>query len=169
MEQAPINVRSDFNPLATFAPNVRTGSNGEARMLIKLPDNLTRYRVMVVAVDQDGGQFGTGESNITARLPLMVRPSAPRFLNFGDKFELPVVLQNQTDAPMTVDVVARATNLDLGNGGLRVNVPANDRVGSALPGRHDPGGYRPCAGSRDIGKLCGCCHRGITSLHTSYQ
>jgi uncharacterized protein YfaS (alpha-2-macroglobulin family) len=133
IQQAPINVRSDFNPLATFAPTVRTGSNGEARVLIKLPDNLTRYRVMVVAVDETGNQFGMGESNITARLPLMVRPSAPRFLNFGDKFELPVVLQNQTDVAMTVDVVARATNLELENAGLRVEVPANDRVEVRFP------------------------------------
>ena len=132
-EQAPINVRSDFNPLATFAPSVRTGVNGEARVLIKLPDNLTRYRVMVVAVDESGSKFGTGESNITARLPLMVRPSAPRFLNFGDKFELPVVLQNQTDFPMDVDVAARATNLELGNGGFSVTVPANDRVEVRFP------------------------------------
>ena len=28
-------------------------------------------------------------ANLVARLPLMVRPSAPRFLNFGDQFELP--------------------------------------------------------------------------------
>lgn len=132
-QQEPINLRSDFNPLATFAPTVRTGSNGEARVLIKLPDNLTRYRVMVVAVDQNGDQFGVGESNITARLPLMVRPSAPRFLNFGDSFQLPVVLQNQTDSPMTVDVAARATNLDFENAGLRVNVPANDRVEVLFP------------------------------------
>ena len=132
-QQASINVRSDFNPLATFAPTVRTGSNGEARVSIKLPDNLTRYRVMVVAVDEGGNQFGTGESNITARLPLMVRPSAPRFLNFGDKFELPVVLQNQTDLPMTVDVAARATNLELVNEGLRVTIPANDRVEVRFP------------------------------------
>ena len=132
-QQKPINVRTDFNPLATFAPRVRTGSNGEARVSIKLPDNLTRYRVMVVAVDERGNQFGTGESNITARLPLMVRPSAPRFLNFGDKFELPVVLQNQTDFPMTVDVVARATNLELDHAGWRVNVPANDRVEVRFP------------------------------------
>ncbi len=102
--QTAISVRSDFNPLAAFAPTVRTGFNGEARISIKLPDNLTRYRIMVVAVDGGGSQFGTGESNLTARLPLMVRPSAPRFLNFGDKFELPVILQNQTDLPMTVDV-----------------------------------------------------------------
>jgi uncharacterized protein YfaS (alpha-2-macroglobulin family) len=131
--QPAIAIRSDFNPLATFAPTVRTGFNGEAHVSIKLPDNLTRYRIMVVAVDDGGNQFGTGESNLTARLPLMVRPSAPRFLNFGDKFELPVVLQNQTDLPMTVDVAARATNLELGNSGQRVTVPANDRVEVRFP------------------------------------
>jgi uncharacterized protein YfaS (alpha-2-macroglobulin family) len=126
--QPAIAVRSNFNPLATFAASVRTDFNGEARVSIKLPDNLTRYRIMVVAVDDGGSQFGTGEANLTARLPLMVRPSAPRFLNFGDKFELPVVLQNQTDAPMTVDVAARASNLELVSAGQRVTVPANDRV-----------------------------------------
>jgi uncharacterized protein YfaS (alpha-2-macroglobulin family) len=44
-----------------------------------------------------------------------------------------VVLQNQTDAPLTVDVVARASNLELGNAGLRVDVPANDRVEVRFP------------------------------------
>ena len=102
-------------------------------MSIKLPDNLTRYRVMVVAVDETGRQFGMVELNITARLPLMVRPSAPRFLNFGDKFELPVIIQNQTDEPMTIELVARATNLELGTAGLRVTVPANDRVEVRFP------------------------------------
>ncbi|HLO27778.1 MAG TPA: Ig-like domain-containing protein, partial [Anaerolineales bacterium] len=131
--QVPIDLRSNFNPLATFAPTVRTGPNGEARILIELPDNLTRYRVMAVAVDSNGAQFGMGESNLTARLPLMVRPSAPRFLNFGDRFELPVVLQNQTDLPMTVNVAARATNLELENAGLRVTIPANDRVEVRFP------------------------------------
>jgi alpha-2-macroglobulin len=63
---------------------VRTDANGEASIRVKLPDNLTRYRVMVVAVDDGGSQFGSAEANLTARLPLMVRPSAPRFLNFGD-------------------------------------------------------------------------------------
>ncbi len=32
-EQAPaIHVRSDFNPLATFAPDVRTDANGQAHV-----------------------------------------------------------------------------------------------------------------------------------------
>ncbi len=125
--QPAIQIRSDFNPLATFSPEVRTDSDGKARVEVSLPDNLTRYRVMVVAVD-DGNQFGSAESNLTARLPLMVRPSAPRFLNFGDKFELPVVLQNQTDEEMIVEVVVQAGNIELlESPGLRVTVPANDR------------------------------------------
>jgi len=127
-QQLEITVRSDFNPLALFAPTVRTGDNGEARVFVKVPDNLTRYRVMVAAVDDSGRRFGLGESSVTARLPLMVRPSAPRFLNFGDKFELPVVLQNQTNTPLEVEVVARATNLELANSGQRVTIPANDRI-----------------------------------------
>lgn len=132
-QQQPIRVRSDFNPLATFAPEVRTDANGAARITVKVPDNLTRYRVMVVAVDE-GKQFGTAENNITARLPLMVRPSAPRFLNFGDRFELPVTLQNQTGEEMTVDVAVRTSNLALtGASGLRVTIPARDRVEVRFP------------------------------------
>jgi hypothetical protein len=128
-----IKVRSDFNPLATFAPEVRTDANGQARVEVQVPDNLTRYRIMVVAVAGDK-QFGSAESNLTARLPLMVRPSAPRFLNFGDQFQLPIVLQNQTDDVMEVEVVVQASNVALtGDQGLRVQVPANDRIEVRFP------------------------------------
>ena len=67
--------------------NATTDAQGVAKVAFRMPDNLTRYRVMAVAVE--GSKFyGLGESNITARLELMVRPSPPRFLNFGDTFEL---------------------------------------------------------------------------------
>jgi len=151
-EDTPIQTRIDFNALAFFAASLPTDANGRASVKVKLPDNLTRYRVMAVAVAGDK-QFGAGESAITARLPIMARPSAPRFLNFGDKVELPVVVQNQTDQPLKVDVAVRAANADFvaphsgGNGsapqslppkggatnGLRVTVPANDRVEVRFP------------------------------------
>lgn len=128
-----IRTRQNFDALATFAPAVSTDSNGRASVKVKLPDSLTRYRVMAVAV-AGGKQFGGGESSITARLPLMVRASAPRFLNFGDKFEFPVVVQNQTDTSMDVDIAVRASNAELtAGGGRRVTVPANDRVEVRLP------------------------------------
>jgi uncharacterized protein YfaS (alpha-2-macroglobulin family) len=138
--QPQIALRSDFNPLAVFAPAMRTDENGQATIDFKLPDNLTRYRVMVVAV-AEGKYFGMGEANMTARLPLMVRPSAPRFLNFGDKFELPVVVQNQTNDPLEVDVAVRAGNLTLPEGnGQRVTIPANDRVEVRFPATTDRAG-----------------------------
>jgi hypothetical protein len=133
-EPAPaIAVRTHFNPLAVFAPAVHTDATGRATVELALPDNLTRYRVVAIAVAGDR-QFGKGESAVTARLPLMVRPSPPRFLNFGDAFELPVVVQNQTDGAMTVRVAVRASNAQLTAGaGREVTVPANDRVEVRFP------------------------------------
>ena len=132
-EPEPIRMRTDFAALALFAASVPTDDSGRAEVAVTLPDNLTRYRVMAVGVTKSN-RFGKGESTLTARLPLMVRPSAPRFLNFGDAFELPVVVQNQTDAAMDVDVAVRATNASLTAGaGRRLRVPARDRVEVRFP------------------------------------
>ncbi|MFL6467898.1 MAG: alpha-2-macroglobulin family protein, partial [Pyrinomonadaceae bacterium] len=138
--QQQINLRENFNALAVFAPSVKTDANGRAAVDVKLPDNLTRYRVTAVAVDP-GKRFGKYESNITAKQPLMVRPSAPRFMNFGDRIDLPVVVQNQTDKDMAVDVALRATNASLGDAGgtpalqsgKRVVVKANSREEVRFP------------------------------------
>jgi uncharacterized protein YfaS (alpha-2-macroglobulin family) len=130
---ATIDVRSNFEALAVYAPSETTGEDGTVTVDVPVPDSLTRYRVMAVAVDGET-RFGAGESTITARLPLMVRPSAPRFLNYGDRFELPVVVQNQTGEPLDVDVVLQTSNLEpAGAAGVRVAVPANDRVEVRFP------------------------------------
>jgi uncharacterized protein YfaS (alpha-2-macroglobulin family) len=132
-EESQINLRQNFNALVVFAPSVKTDGNGKAVVPVKLPDNLTRYRVMAVSVDA-GKRFGKGESNITAKQPLMVRPSAPRFMNFGDKIELSVVVQNQTDKEISVDVAVRATNATLtAGGGRKVTIAPNDRAEIRFP------------------------------------
>ena len=135
----PVDVRSEFDALALFEPTVVTDDAGVASIPLTLPDTLTRYRVMVVAVS-GADRFGRDEADITARLPLSVRPSAPRFANFGDTFELPVVVQNQGDQPIEVDVVLQTSNLANAVGddpaapaGRRVLVPANDRVEVRFP------------------------------------
>src|SRR6185503_16878544 len=126
--QGPIATRKNFDALAVFVASLPTDAQGRAQVKVKLPDNLTRYRVMAVSVS--GGKLaGSGESAITARKRLMARPSAPRFLNYGDTAELPVVLQNQTDQALDVSVAVRASNAEVtGDAGRRVTVPANNRV-----------------------------------------
>ncbi|MYB28031.1 MAG: hypothetical protein F4X38_02720 [Acidimicrobiaceae bacterium] len=138
-----VDVRENLDALALFDPDAATDAAGRITVEFDLPDNLTRYRVMAVAV-HGAERFGTAESAITARLPLQVRPSAPRFLNYGDEFELPIVVQNQTDSPMVVDVVVQTSNLELdGSPGRRVTVPANDRVEVRFPARaNSPGTAR---------------------------
>ena len=125
-------VRSNFAPLALFAPTVNTDAEGRATVNLKLPDNLTRYRIVALAAAGDK-QFGKGEASLLARQPLMIRPSAPRFLNFGDRCQLPVVVQNQTDQAMSVAIGCRASNAKLETAGYRVRVPANGRVEVRFP------------------------------------
>ena len=138
-----VDVRENLDALALFDPETATDAAGRITVEFDMPDNLTRYRVMAVAVD-GAERFGTAESAITAQLPLQVRPSAPRFLNYGDEFELPIVVQNQTDAAMEVDLVVQTSNLELaGSPGRRVTVPANDRVEVRFPARtNSPGTAR---------------------------
>lgn len=143
-EDAPtVELRSNFAALALFAPSVVTDASGKASVPVDLPDNLTRYRVMVVAVDKET-RFGTGEAAITARRPVMVRPSPPRFLNFGDTFELPFVVQNQTREELAVDLAVRTANLPLtgapDGAAVRVTVPAEDRVEVRFPAAADMAG-----------------------------
>ena len=133
-------MRTNFNALAPFSPSVRTDVAGVAHVNVDLPDNLTRYRVMAVAADRGSGS-APGESTLTARLPLQVQPSAPRFANYGDRFDLSAVVQNQTDKAMVADVVAETAKLSLtGAHGLRVTVPANDRVEVRFPVETDAAG-----------------------------
>ena len=141
--EGQIALRENFNALAVFAPSVKTDSSGRVTVDVKLPDNLTRYRITAISVDT-GKRFGSGESAITAKQPLMVRPSAPRFMNFGDKIDLPVVVQNQTDQDLAVDVALRATNADMeatggepsegvNQAGKRILVKANGREEVRFP------------------------------------
>ncbi len=127
-ESSPFAVRKNFDPLAIFKADQLTGGDGLTTVKVKLPDNLTRYRILSVAVEGEN-RMGSGDQVLTARLPLMVRPSLPRFLNFGDRARLPVVLQNQTDKPLAVEVVGEATGVQwVGPVGQKVQIPARDRV-----------------------------------------
>jgi len=128
-----LNLRTLFSPLAHFAPRVVTDGMGQASLRFKLKDDLTRYRIFVVGADTSM-RFGQTEATLTAQKSLMLRPSAPRFLSFGDRAELPVVIENTADSPAQVRLGARATHVAFTAGrGRSLTVPAHDRVEVRLP------------------------------------
>ncbi|KAL9643115.1 hypothetical protein ABK040_003915 [Willaertia magna] len=130
-----IKVRKNFNPVAVFAPTTLTNKEGKATIEFTLPDNLTKYRLTAIAV-KDEVKAGIKENFIVAQLPLAIRPSLPRFLNFGDRAEFTCVLVNQTPITLPVNVAIRFTNLsilDESKRGLLVNLPSLKRVELRFP------------------------------------
>ena len=59
-------------------------------------------RIWAVAAVADRSMFGMGEGSVVASLPLVVRLTGPRFLNYGDKAQVAVVLQNLRSVPLQV-------------------------------------------------------------------
>ncbi|MFN8096156.1 MAG: alpha-2-macroglobulin family protein [Vicinamibacteria bacterium] len=126
-------LRTDLRPLALFAGSLVTDGSGRAEVPVSLPDSVTRFRVFAVASD-GGVRFGTAESSIVARLPLVISPSPPRFLRPGDEAEVSVVVRNDGDTPMAVDVGMRATLVRLAAGtGRHLDLPAHGRAEARFP------------------------------------
>lgn len=110
-EPRRIRSRSHFATTAYFNPSVVTGRDGSATITVKMPDNLTTYRIMAVALDRGrADRFGRGEAQVKVRKTLLLRPSLPRFLSVGDRFEAAVMVHNETANKSTVDVLVRGRN-----------------------------------------------------------
>jgi uncharacterized protein YfaS (alpha-2-macroglobulin family) len=94
-QQAPIELRNLFQSTAYWNGSVPLDDNGNAFVELKLPDNLTTWRVMAVAYDKDG-RTGSGDAKVTVRKPVMVAPVLPRFVYPGDQLELSAQVFNGT-------------------------------------------------------------------------
>lgn len=94
------------------ATTLQTSEAGSARFVLPLPDNLTRFRIMAVAVD-GRDRFGSKESSITTQKPLQLRASLPRFINTHDTFLAGVVIDNQLQQAGTAEVSLAAEGVEL--------------------------------------------------------
>src|SRR5262249_973064 len=83
-------LRSGFQTTAFFLGSVVTDASGTATASARLPDNLTTFRLMAVAVTA-GDRYGKGQSSLLVTRPLVARPALPRFLRDGDRFAAGVV------------------------------------------------------------------------------
>jgi len=80
-----VSIRRNFKTVPFYQPNIEVGSNGQAKVHIKLPDNLTLFKIRAKAVS-GAERFGFVKSEIAVRLPVIVQPTLPRFVRPGDEF-----------------------------------------------------------------------------------
>ena len=111
-------LRSRFKTTAFFLGSVLTDSTGAAVARAKLPDNLTTFRLMAVAVTA-GDRYGKGESPMLVTRPLLARPALPRFLREGDRFEAGVVVNQRAGGTPTVTVRAEPRGAELTGDGTK--------------------------------------------------
>lgn len=86
---AGTRVRTNFQPMAYYG-TVVTDANGHASVSFKLPDDLTTWRVMAVAIGSDDRHFGTSDATFISQLPLMANALLPQFARPGDRMNLGV-------------------------------------------------------------------------------
>ena len=86
-------LRKNFDPCATWAPALVTDASGRFSHSFKLPDTLTRYRVIAIA-HHGNPRFGHAEAAVVVKKDLMLEPKAPRFANQTDTFSPQVIVQN---------------------------------------------------------------------------
>ncbi len=99
------DLRHLFQSTAYWNPNVVVGDDGIAHVSVKLPDNLTTFRVMAVAFDGQG-RAGSGDLKLIVRKALMVQPVLPRFLYPGDTLTVEALAFNGTSKPGQLSVSA---------------------------------------------------------------
>lgn len=120
------DLRNNFSFTPYFNAAVQTDKKGRAEVTFKLPDNLTKFRIMAVAVTAD--EFGSGEASVKVSKPVMVTSNLPRFARKGDKFSCGAVVYNYEDKKGELTVSAAA------KGALKMSGPAEQSVSVPLGG-----------------------------------
>ncbi|MBV8499726.1 MAG: alpha-2-macroglobulin family protein, partial [Candidatus Eremiobacteraeota bacterium] len=118
---ASTRVRANFLPMAYYGV-MPTDAQGHASAAFSMPDDLTTWRVMAVALSQDTAHFATGDATFVSNQPLMANPLLPQFARPGDRFGLGVSIANQTGAAGALDLVLKLTGaLSFAQGDPRTN------------------------------------------------
>ncbi len=94
-ESSGPNVRSNFKYAAYWNPDLETDASGHAHFSFRLPDNLTRWRILVIAV-RPGDAMGLGDASVRVNLPLQIEPALPNQMHVGDHFGAGFNVTNRT-------------------------------------------------------------------------
>lgn len=103
-----LGMRSVFKFLSYWNPSLRVDAEGKAKIQFQAPDNLTGWRVLVMAVTPDD-LMGLGDTVFRVNQSTEIRPILPNQVTEGDSFEAGFSIMNRTDATRTLDVAVEAS------------------------------------------------------------
>ena len=119
-EAGIVDLRGEFIDTTYWNPSVVTDAAGTATVDVRLPDNLTTWRLDARALTEGrAGRLLVGEQTFDLRStrPLLIRPLTPRFFVVGDKALLAAVVNNNTGRDVSASVsLVNSAGLKLADG-----------------------------------------------------
>jgi len=102
-------VRSRFDFVAYWNPSLKL-NGGEGKVEFSLPDNLTGWKVLVLAADKFD-RLGLGSSKFVSKLPTEIRPAIPNYLVEGDRFKARFTVMNRENYERDIKITIAAAGL----------------------------------------------------------
>ncbi|HYH46855.1 MAG TPA: alpha-2-macroglobulin family protein, partial [Thermoanaerobaculia bacterium] len=113
-------------PVAFWSGPVTAGEDGTARVSFRVPEFQGALRLMAVAVGGERSErFGSAARRTRVRDPLVLLPTFPRILSFGETLRVPVTVRNDTgrDGSVRVELAAQGPARVTGDAAQNVQVP----------------------------------------------
>lgn len=101
-------IREKFADVAAWFPSVKTDGQGTAHVKIKMPDDLTTWRLAVAAMNRSD-RVGAATAQITTSQDFIARLALPRFYTQYDKAMITAVIHNHSTAPQPVKLKLSVT------------------------------------------------------------
>jgi hypothetical protein len=127
----------DYFPETLFwSPSVITDANGRARLRFKLADNITTWKMTVLASNKTG-EIGVADREIQAFQPFFLEHDPPKVLTIGDLIDLPVVIRNYLPQAQQLSVEMKpASWFELEHPGKQeISVAAGESTTATFPFR----------------------------------
>jgi hypothetical protein len=98
-----LGMRSVFKFVSYWNPSIRVDAEGKASVEFQLPDNLTGWRVLAMAVSP-GDRMGLGEATFKVNQLTEIRPVLPNQVLEGDTFSAGFSVMNRTAETRNIEV-----------------------------------------------------------------
>jgi uncharacterized protein YfaS (alpha-2-macroglobulin family) len=102
-----LDMRTIKKYVSYWNPSIRPDANGKATITFDAPDNLTGWKVLVMAVTKED-QMGLGTGSFTVNKQTEVRSALPNQVRAGDTFAATFTVMNRTDSTRALSIEARS-------------------------------------------------------------
>jgi alpha-2-macroglobulin len=100
---ASLSMRSLFKFVSYWNPALKTDKEGKAQIQLTVPDNLTGWRVLAMAVTPTD-KMGLGDVNFKVNQPIEIRSLLPNQVTSGDQFQAGFTVMNRTNKVRQLEI-----------------------------------------------------------------